>query len=114
MIRERVNAGLARASAKGTKLGRRPAKPAIETRIRELKAQGIRDLTCNPLRCRVGCDVDPDESSRTMTKAIGFDLLYAKDFQEAFRIQVEHFQSQMKVVAEDASKFGTQIASSRL
>lgn len=39
-------------------------------------------------------------------------LLRAKDFQEAFRIQVEHFQSQLKVVAEDASKFGTQIASS--
>ena len=39
-------------------------------------------------------------------------LLRAKDFQEAFRIQVEHFQSQMKVVAEDARKFGTQIASS--
>ena len=39
-------------------------------------------------------------------------LLRAKDFQEAFRIQVEHFQSQLKLVAEDASKFGTQIASS--
>ena len=38
-------------------------------------------------------------------------LLHAKDFQEAFRIQVEHFQSQLKVVAEDANKFGTQIAS---
>jgi hypothetical protein len=35
-------------------------------------------------------------------------LLRAKNFQEAFRIQVEHFQSQLKVVAEDASKFGTQ------
>ena len=38
MIRERVNAGLARARAKGTKLGRRPVKPSIEVRIRELKA----------------------------------------------------------------------------
>jgi Phasin protein len=38
-------------------------------------------------------------------------LLHARDFQEAFRIQVDHFQSQLKVVAEDASKFGTQIAS---
>jgi hypothetical protein len=39
-------------------------------------------------------------------------LLRAKDFQEAFRIQVEHFQSQLKTVAEDAQKFGAQIASS--
>ncbi|WFU44137.1 recombinase family protein [Bradyrhizobium sp. CB82] len=41
MIRERVNAGLARARAKGTKLGRRPVKSAIEVRIRELKAEGM-------------------------------------------------------------------------
>jgi hypothetical protein len=39
-------------------------------------------------------------------------LLRAKDFQEAFRIQVEHFQSQLKTVADDASKIGAQIASS--
>jgi hypothetical protein len=39
-------------------------------------------------------------------------LLHAKDFQEAFRIQVEHFQSQLKAVAEDARKFGAQIANS--
>ncbi len=37
----RVNAGLARARARGTKLGRRPVKPAIEARIRELKADGM-------------------------------------------------------------------------
>ena len=42
----------------------------------------------------------------------GERLLRAKDFQEAFRIQVEHFQSQLKTVAEDASKIGAQIASS--
>jgi DNA invertase Pin-like site-specific DNA recombinase len=41
IIRERVNAGLARAREKGTKLGRRPAKPSIEGRIRELKAEGM-------------------------------------------------------------------------
>jgi DNA invertase Pin-like site-specific DNA recombinase len=41
MIRERVNAGLARAKARGTKLGRRPVKPAIEARIRALKAEGM-------------------------------------------------------------------------
>ncbi|MBR0693262.1 recombinase family protein [Bradyrhizobium lablabi] len=41
IIRERVNAGLARARARGTKLGRRPVKPAIEARIRELKAEGM-------------------------------------------------------------------------
>jgi len=41
IIRERVNAGLARARAKRTKLGRRPVKPAVEGRIRELKRMGI-------------------------------------------------------------------------
>lgn len=40
MIRERVNAGLARARANGKKLGRRPVKPAVEARIRELRAKG--------------------------------------------------------------------------
>ena len=39
-------------------------------------------------------------------------LLHAKDFQEAFRIQVEYFQSQLKSVAENASEIGTQVASS--
>jgi DNA invertase Pin-like site-specific DNA recombinase len=38
IIRERVNAGLARASANGTKLGRRRVKPAVEQRILELRA----------------------------------------------------------------------------
>jgi DNA invertase Pin-like site-specific DNA recombinase len=40
IIRERVNAGLARARAKGTKLGRRPVEPSIEARIRELRIGG--------------------------------------------------------------------------
>src|ERR1700676_762638 len=40
IIRERVNAGLARARAKGTKLGRRRVEPAVEARILELKAAG--------------------------------------------------------------------------
>ena len=40
IIRERVNAGLARAKARGTKLGRRRVKPSVEERIRELRAQG--------------------------------------------------------------------------
>jgi hypothetical protein len=38
--------------------------------------------------------------------------LRAKDFQEAFRIQVEHFQSQLRVAAEDASQIGTKMARS--
>jgi DNA invertase Pin-like site-specific DNA recombinase len=41
MIRERVNAGLARAKAKGVKLGRRPVSSKVETQIRELRASGI-------------------------------------------------------------------------
>src|SRR6202041_2407353 len=40
IIRERVNAGLARARANGTKLGGRPVKPAMEARIRQLRAKG--------------------------------------------------------------------------
>jgi DNA invertase Pin-like site-specific DNA recombinase len=40
IIRERVNAGLARARANGTKLGRRRVKPAVEQRILELRAKG--------------------------------------------------------------------------
>jgi DNA invertase Pin-like site-specific DNA recombinase len=40
IIRERVNAGLARARANGTKLGRRRVKPAVEQRILELRANG--------------------------------------------------------------------------
>src|SRR5258706_11752619 len=40
IIRERVNAGLARARAKGTKLGRRRVEPKVEAKILELKASG--------------------------------------------------------------------------
>jgi len=41
MIVSRVKAGLARARAKGTKLGRRPVKPSVEARIRDLRATGM-------------------------------------------------------------------------
>ena len=41
IIRERVNAGLARAKAKGTKLGRRPVAPSVEARIRGLRSKGM-------------------------------------------------------------------------
>jgi DNA invertase Pin-like site-specific DNA recombinase len=41
MIRERVMAGLARARAKGTRLGRRPTKPSVEARIHDLRATGM-------------------------------------------------------------------------
>jgi DNA invertase Pin-like site-specific DNA recombinase len=40
IIRERINAGLARAKANGTKLGRRRVDPTVEARILELKAGG--------------------------------------------------------------------------
>ena len=40
IIRERVNAGLARARQNGTTLGRRKVKPSVEARIRELRAKG--------------------------------------------------------------------------
>ena len=41
IIRERVNAGLARAKSKGLALGRRKVKASIEARIRELRAEGM-------------------------------------------------------------------------
>ena len=41
IIRERINAGLARTRAKGTKLGRRPVAPSVEARIRTLRADGM-------------------------------------------------------------------------
>jgi DNA invertase Pin-like site-specific DNA recombinase len=41
MIVERVNAGLARARAKGVKLGRRPVSPSVEGQIRALRATGL-------------------------------------------------------------------------
>jgi hypothetical protein len=39
-------------------------------------------------------------------------LLRAKDFQEAIRIEVEYFQSQLKAATEDASQIGAKLASS--
>src|SRR3954466_6346030 len=44
IIRERVNAGLARARERGTKLGRRKVKPSVEERIHELRASGMGKL----------------------------------------------------------------------
>ena len=41
MIRERINAGLARARAKGVQLGRRPTSPKVEERIRDLRGTGM-------------------------------------------------------------------------
>src|SRR5436853_7863235 len=40
IIRERINAGLVRAKANGTKLGRRRTESEVEARILELKASG--------------------------------------------------------------------------
>ena len=42
----------------------------------------------------------------------GEKLLRAKDFQEAFRIQVEFFQSQLKAAAEEATQIGAKMAGS--
>jgi DNA invertase Pin-like site-specific DNA recombinase len=44
MIRERVNAGLARARAKGKTLGRRKVKASVEQSIRDLHADGMGKL----------------------------------------------------------------------
>jgi hypothetical protein len=42
----------------------------------------------------------------------GEKLLRAKDFQEAFRIQAEFFQSQLRTAAEDAAQIGAKVAGS--
>src|SRR6516162_2328403 len=39
-------------------------------------------------------------------------LLRAKDFQDAFRIEVEFFQSQLKGAAEEATQIGAKMAGS--
>jgi DNA invertase Pin-like site-specific DNA recombinase len=41
IIRERVRAGLARAKANGKRFGRPPVAPAVEARIRDLRAGGM-------------------------------------------------------------------------
>jgi DNA invertase Pin-like site-specific DNA recombinase len=41
IIREKVNAGLARAKAKATKLGMRRVEPSVEARIRGLRSKGM-------------------------------------------------------------------------
>lgn len=52
IIRERINAGLARARAKGKKLGRKPVDSRTEQRIRALRGKGMgkvkiaRELEC--------------------------------------------------------------------
>jgi len=38
-------------------------------------------------------------------------LLRAEDFQEAFRIQVEHLQSQLRTAAEESTQIGAWIVS---
>ena len=42
----------------------------------------------------------------------GEKLLHARDFQEAFRIQVEYFQSQLRAAAEEATQIGGRIVGS--
>jgi Phasin protein len=39
-------------------------------------------------------------------------LLRAKDFQEAFRIQADYSQSQLKAAADDAAQLGSKMAAS--
>jgi Phasin protein len=39
-------------------------------------------------------------------------LLRAKDFQDAFRIQADYLQSQLKAAAEDATQLGAKLAGS--
>jgi DNA invertase Pin-like site-specific DNA recombinase len=54
MIRDRVKAGLARAKANGSRLGRPPTSPQTEARIRELRATG---LGIRKIAAQIGCGV---------------------------------------------------------
>jgi DNA invertase Pin-like site-specific DNA recombinase len=56
MIRERVNAGLARAKERGIRLGRRPVKSSVEARIRELREDGMGILKIGRTR-KIGTSV---------------------------------------------------------
>jgi DNA invertase Pin-like site-specific DNA recombinase len=78
IIRERVNAGLARARANVTKLGRRRFKPSVEARI-TLRTLGLSDRS-DPITLMVAKAVieigqtgirDPAQISRLAIKAIG-------------------------------------------
>ena len=46
------------------------------------------------------------EGQVAKNRDFGEKLLGAKDFQEAFRIQAEYFQSQLRACAEDAAQIG--------
>ena len=52
------------------------------------------------------------ERQVTANHAFVDKLLHAKDFQEAFRIQSEYLQSQMRAAAEDVTKIGARMAES--
>jgi len=54
MIQERVRSGMARAKAKGRRLGRKPVGADVEARIRELRAAGMGILS---IAREVGCGV---------------------------------------------------------
>ena len=47
MVKERINAGLTRAKAKGKKLGRPKVSPEVENKIKELRStgKGIRKIS---------------------------------------------------------------------
>jgi DNA invertase Pin-like site-specific DNA recombinase len=75
IIRERVNAGLARARAKGTKPGRRRVDPKVEVTILELKASGDGILKigqssvsarvwCSAFSSKSGCHLDRTRQAR--------------------------------------------------
>ena len=52
------------------------------------------------------------ERQVTANHAFVDKLLRAKDFQEAFRIQAEYFQSQLKAAADDATQLGSKMTAS--
>ena len=52
------------------------------------------------------------EGQVAKNRDFGEKLLSAKDFQEAFRIQAEYFQSQLRACAQDAAQIGAKMAGS--
>jgi len=65
-----------------------------------------------PTRSKIGTFKAYIERQAAANRDFCEKLLRAKDFQDAFRIQVEFFQSQLKAAAEEATQIGAKMAGS--
>jgi phasin protein len=81
--------------------------------------QGYLDMLERTMRAFPGANQDQIgtfkayiERQVATNRELGERLLSAKDFPEAFRIQAEYFQSQLRACAEDAAQIGAKMAGS--